>query len=325
MFFKFFAVFVFFFFSCSCFGVISIDRNYIFHPLKSSLEIDEFGFLTFTSSSAEFGKYFPEPYTDFNHFWIAKAGVFGEFFRYKNSFSICLFSDIELIASSNSVIFFDPRAFYWQEGILFSYKYENLNFQFSFTHRCKHDIDNADFVSLYKEVRARVIIWDSLWVRFFTDPLILIDYSKITLKFIPFVRNDFYVLGVDEMVWYKVITNGILVFHNDSKYRVNKIVDSFSLGSIFDLEISKDFGFYLKGYWMFDFMGDDVIWKWSKIDEVFKEHYFEISFYVKGEGIRIFFFIQNNFSREVAIEPFDQGAVNLFHFGIRAVSEKFHL
>ncbi|MGC8767284.1 MAG: hypothetical protein ACP5QP_06290 [Brevinematia bacterium] len=277
-------------------------------------------FFTFASGVAEFGKYLPEPYTDFNHFWIAKVGVFGEFLRYKNVFSLVLFSDLEMIASSNNIIFFDPRSFYWQEGIISSYKCDSLNFQLSFTHRCKHDIDNADIVNLYGEVRARVIIWDSIWFRLFTDP-IGFNWFGINFYFIPFFRNDFYVLSVDESVWYKVSSN--VSYSNDSSYKVDKVVNSLSFGNVFDIEFTKQFGFYAKWYWWFDLLGDNVIWNWNKIESVFREHYWELGFYVRNDGLRLFFFIQNNSVREPAIEPFDQGMINVFHFGLRAIDEKF--
>jgi len=309
------------------FSVVSIDRNVFFAPLKSSSTTNDIDFFTFTAAWAEFGKYLPEPYTDFNHFWIAKAGVSGELFRYKNTFSVLLYSDIELIASSNNIIYFDPRAFYWQEGILVSYKYNNFNFQGSFTHRCKHDVDNADLVTLYREVRARVIIWDSVMFRFFLDPIELFEYMGVKLNVLPFFRNDFYILSVDEMVWYRISFGpsyiGTETLINDSYYRVNKVVDSMSFGYILDLSIAENFGFYSKGYLWFDFLADKPIWQWSRIEEVIKEHYLEFGFYVKGNGIRLMLFIQNNLLREPAIEPFDQGNVNFFHIGLKAVNEKF--
>lgn len=312
---------ILFFIYLEGFSVVSIDRNYIIHSLKSSSTTNDVDFLTFTSAVAEFGKYLPEPYTDFNHFWVAKAGVFGEFFRYRDIFSITLFSDIELIASSNSIIFFDPRAFYWQEGIIFAYRYDWFNFQFSFTHRCKHDVDNADFVTLSRQVMARVIIWDSLWFRVFTEPIEIFNSGEVSFRVVPFVRNDFYVIAVDESVWYKV--SPYESYSTRSEYKLNRVIDSFSVGFVGDLKLSENFGFYSKGYLWFDFLGDDYVFRWSRIVGVYTEHYLEFAFYIKGDGIRILFFIQNNSLREPAIEPYDQGWVNLFHIGIRAIDERF--
>ncbi|MGC8965054.1 MAG: hypothetical protein ACP5KI_06815, partial [Brevinematia bacterium] len=75
--------------------------------------------------------------------------------------------------------------------------------------------------------------------------------------------------------------------------------------------------------WWFGLLGDNVIWNWNKIESVFREHYWELGFYVRNDGLRLFFFIQNNSVREPAIEPFDQGMINVFHFGLRAIDEKF--
>ncbi|MCX8028605.1 MAG: hypothetical protein N2712_01235 [Brevinematales bacterium] len=305
------------------FGVVNMDRSYIIHPLKSFSASNEVDFLTFTSATAEFGKYLPEPFTDFNHFWIAKAGVFGEFCRYGNIFSVVLFSDIELIASSNSIILFDPRAFYWQEGFLLSYRYSLYNFQFGFTHRCKHDVDNADFVSLYDEVRARVIIWDSIWLRFLTNPLELFKNNHFRLTIVPFLRGDFYVLAVDESVWYRIYPFKLYV--DNSEYKVNRIVGSFSLGNVLDFEITQNFGFYGKFYLWYDLLANREIWSWNSIRSLVAEYFFEFSFYIKGSGIRLFFFVQSNLLRDPAIEPYDQGYVNLVHFGLRAIDEKFSL
>lgn len=304
------------------FSVVTIDRNYILSPLKSSSTTNDVDFFAFTGAVAEFGKYLPEPYSDFNHFWISKASVFGEIYRYKGVFSITLFSDIELLSSSNSPIFFDPRAFYWQEGILLSYKHGNYNFQFSFTHRCKHDVDNADFVSLYDEVRARVIIWDSLWFRAFTDHLTIYTFSDdVILKGIPFIRSDFYVIAIDSSVWYR--TYPFTNYSTHSEYKVNRIVSSLSFGGVLDLELGRNFGFYLKAYQWYDLLADNDIWSWSRIRDVIGEYYIELAFYIRSGGMRMFFFIQNNFQREPAIEPYDQGSVNLIHFGLRAIDERF--
>lgn len=304
------------------FSVVTIDRNYILSPLKSSSTTSDSDFFTFTGATAEFGKYFPEPYADFNHFWVSKASVFGEIYRYRDTFSITLFSDIELISSSNSPIFFDPRAFYWQEGILLSHKYDIFNFQFSFTHRCKHDVDNADIVSLSNEVRARVIIWDSLWFRAFTDHLVIHSFdNSIVLKGVPFVRSDFYVLAVDSSVWYRTVPFASYSTYSD--YKVNRIVGSVSFGGVLDLELGKNFGFYFKAYQWYDFLADNEIWNWSRIRDVIGEYYLELAFYVRNDGMRMFFFIQNNFQRDPAVEPYDQGSVNLIHFGLKAIDERF--
>lgn len=315
-------VFFFIFLCIQSFGVVNIDRNYIVSPLKTHYDNKGWDFFTFTSATAEFGKYLPEPYTDFYHFWIAKAGVLGELLRYKNVFSLSLFSDIEMIASSNNIIFFDPVCFYWQEGIIATYKHNILNFQLSFTHRCKHDIDNADYVTLYNEVRSRVIIWDSIWFRIFTEPFDFY-YNGINFKSIPFFRSDFYILSADDIVWYKV--HPLEIYSNESNYRINKVIGSLSFGNIFDIELSRHSGIYTKWYWWFDFIGNETIWKWSQIENIYKEHYWELGFYIKNEGLKLFIFIQNNFIREPAIEPYDQGGINIFHFGLRAINERFSL
>lgn len=304
------------------FSVVTIDRNYILSPLKSSSTTNDNDFFTFTGAIAEFGKYLPAPYADFNHFWVSKATVFGEIYRYKDTFSVMLFSDIELLSSSNSPIYFDPRAFYWQEGVLLSYKYDMYNFQFSFTHRCKHDVDNADIVSLSNEVRARVVIWDSLWLRAFTEHLTIYDFGNdILLKGVPFVRGDLYVLAIDSSVWYRTFpfTN----YSTYSEYKVNRIVSSLSFGGVLDLELGRNFGFYFKAYQWYDFLADNELWNWSRIRDVIGEYYLELAFYIRGGGVRMFFFIQNNFQRDPGIEPYDQGSVNLIHFGLKAIGERF--
>ncbi len=217
--------------------------------------------------------------------------------------------------------------FIGRRGYFFSYKHGSWNFQASFTHRCKHDVDNADLFTLYNEVRARVIIWDSVMIRIFTEPSKIFEHSGVKVVGFPFLRNDFYVLAVDEEVWYRVSLNtsdfGMRIFHNDSYYRINKVVNSTSFGYILDFSFGKNSRVYSKGYLWFDFLGDGTVWNWSRMVEIIKEHYLEFGFYVKGDGARLMIFIQNNLVREPAIEPFDQGYVNLFHVGLKAINEKF--
>ncbi len=310
------------------FAVIVVERPIVINPFQSLDNTNEHSILVHTGGWAEFGKFFPEPLTDFNHFWVAKFGAFGEFYRYRNKISIVLFTDIEMIASSNSIIYFDPRAFYWQEGIMFFYREGNVVWNINYAHRCKHDIDNADLVTLYQETRARILIWDSLYLKVIMDRIELFNSENMIsgLYLIPISRFDFYTLSLDEYVWYNTFKYPVshISYRSYSWYSYDRVAFSVSIGGKLGFVFQKNFEVYLRGYIWLDLMGEkrgfpDRI---LTINRVVPEHYLEVGISLVGDGFEISLFVENNFKRETGIEPFETGNQNYWHFGIKAIDKR---
>lgn len=177
-------------------GVMVVDRNYLLNPFVYSIR-DGGGFLTQVWGWGEFSRYIAR--TDLIHFWTSRLGGSAELYRYQNQLSLVIASDIELVSGSNSTIYFEPRAVYWQEYLSMFTALPAGTFSFGFYHRCKHDMDNLNQLIRYGETNARVAIYDSIILGFSFTPLIYRWDTPfgLTTQLKPYLRNHWYVITSD--------------------------------------------------------------------------------------------------------------------------------
>lgn len=131
---------LFFFFSwCFSYGQILPTQNNCFFPKYDSLALSEL----FPS-----GNFNTELIATDNSYKNEKDRIFrlmGNIDIYKSSkFQLAFYLANELNANSLNDIGFNPRQSIWEENLAFYYKSLDYTFNFSFFHRCKHEIDNSD-------------------------------------------------------------------------------------------------------------------------------------------------------------------------------------
>jgi hypothetical protein len=133
-----------FLFSSLIYSQRMIERMVSFNPLFNERNNagGEISWINTISGWGEFGGYLHNG--DGNHGWYQKLGGFAEFFRISDKQSLSLLSNIEFIADPHNDINFNPRAIYWEEAILYSFRTGKDFWQIGYYHRCKHDIDNLD-------------------------------------------------------------------------------------------------------------------------------------------------------------------------------------
>lgn len=79
---------------------------------------------------------------DTDHQWNHQIGGFLELGRWGDTASLLITTQIEFIADPNNDINFNPRAIFWEEGLLYTRRMGAGFWQLGYYHRCKHDIDN---------------------------------------------------------------------------------------------------------------------------------------------------------------------------------------
>jgi hypothetical protein len=188
------ALIILFTVSIGSYGAVFADRNILFDPFETGSDFDRVYF-TQVWGWGEFSRYVTQ--SDNMHFWDAKIGAYGEFLRIGNLFSIVMGSDLELISSSNSTIFFEPRAFFWQEEFLLFLKLDRYTLGLGYYHRCKHDVDNLNQYIRTGMYIARVSIYDSITLRWSIEPAVIDWGGGLHSSFKPFVRNHLFVITSD--------------------------------------------------------------------------------------------------------------------------------
>jgi hypothetical protein len=107
---------------------------------------------------------------DDEHAWRNQLGSIAEIVRVGNSSSLALLSAVEHVANANNDIRFNPRAVWWEEGLVFTQRVGTEDiptasssfWQVGYYHRCKHEIDN-----LLDSQTERVLIYGSLTGKYF--------------------------------------------------------------------------------------------------------------------------------------------------------------
>jgi hypothetical protein len=134
---------------------------------------------------AEFGGY---PIDDSIHAWIQRLGAVIELVRIGSGWSIAFATDIEFIADPNNDIRFNPRAVFWQEGLLLTNRIGNGYWQLGYYHRCKHDVDNLSIGT------ERSLIYGSVTGKY-AIPLAL---PRTTYSGAAVIRGDIYTIRQDD-------------------------------------------------------------------------------------------------------------------------------
>lgn len=106
------------------------------------------------------------------HGWTSPLGAFVELFRSGSTTSVYAVGTFDHVADLNNNITFNPRAVWWEEGVVYSTKLDSLRLggaplptylHIGYFHRCKHDVDNLD------NGEGRVMIYGSLTGKYIAE------------------------------------------------------------------------------------------------------------------------------------------------------------
>ena len=99
---------------------------------------------------------------------------------------------------------FNPRAIFWEEGLLIATDgpIDQSSLQFGYTHRCKHDIDNFEVFATRGEREQRTLIFSGPFLRLLRRPVHLTRIGEIgTLTLGGALRADYYVHLLDDRIY----------------------------------------------------------------------------------------------------------------------------
>ncbi len=145
-----------------CEGQRLVDRGFVTNPMwdtEAAVDEGETRLINSYGGWAAFGPYVPSNDT---HAWHHEIGGFIELRRSHRS-SLLVTTQIEFVADPNNEISFNPRAVFWEEGIVYTRRTNaGFDWQLGYYHRCKHDVDNLERGTqralIFGSVRSRAII-----------------------------------------------------------------------------------------------------------------------------------------------------------------------
>jgi hypothetical protein len=142
------------------------DRIVVLDPMSDrSLDTAGFTWLNGARLYAEFARYTPG---DRDHRWNAKTGGVVEVLRWDSTANVTIIGTMEVVVDPNNDIAFNPRAIFWEEGVLVTVA-PRLEYvppiQIGYVHRCKHDIDNLEILVGGGPREQRTLIFSGILVR----------------------------------------------------------------------------------------------------------------------------------------------------------------
>ncbi len=125
--------------------------------------------------------------SDSLHGWRQVMGAMVDFWRRDTTILLSFVAAIEFHANFNNDIAFNPRAQFWEEGLVLSFFADDWVVQTGYLHRCKHDIDN---LALGQE---RTLIYGSAFVNAYCQVVPKTDSTGILLG----LSSHFYLVHED--------------------------------------------------------------------------------------------------------------------------------
>lgn len=172
------------------------DRIVTLDPLADhSLDTSGTSWLNGARLYAEFSRYTSG---DDDHRWNARIGGVAEMIRWDSTADISIVGTMEVVVDPNNDIAFNPRAIYWEEGLLAGVRLAgDLSLQAGYVHRCKHDIDNLEIVELTGRREQRTLIYSGLLTRLSARELRLVE-RPWALTAATALRNDLFLHLLDD-------------------------------------------------------------------------------------------------------------------------------
>jgi hypothetical protein len=172
------------------------DRIVVLDPLSDhSLDTAGFTWLNGARLYAEFARYTSG---DVDHAWNAKTGGVVEVLRWDSSANVTLVGTMEVVVDPNNDITFNPRAIFWEEGVLAGIGLgHDVALQAGYIHRCKHDIDNLEILEGGGSKQQRTLIYSGVLTRLLVRHLSIGD-GAWSVAASGAVRNDLFLHLLDD-------------------------------------------------------------------------------------------------------------------------------
>lgn len=221
---------------------------------------------------------------------------------------------MEMVADAASDIGFNPRAIFWEEGVLASARLNHdAAFQFGYVHRCKHDIDNLEPYLYESRIEQYTLIYSSVTARLLLRPRLVAD-GAVQLFASAAVRNDLFFHLYDERHPQEAEGTGRNMNTLANTTNLTARLDARPRGARFGLHLNADGMISLFG------KGTGFGGRWSNLQIEGGVPFVELGFDLfNPHGGAFTIFARGEWQRDGAIDPFTTPA-RLFAIGIRATS-----
>lgn len=291
-------------------GQIIPDRITILDPLAdTSLDTAGTTWLPGGVLLAEFARYSSGSGDD--HRWNAKTGGYMEIVRVDSLWSVAAVGTMELVADPQNDITFNPRAIFWEEGLLASRRLGTGSaLQFGYIHRCKHDIDNLEIQIVRGVAEQRTLIYSGLVTRYLMRPR-AIENDLLPLELGGALRNDFFLHLLDSRIRKDAENVGL---------DIESLVDAASLTLRADIRPNgKRYGAHLSGSVMMSLFGRQrgFTERFNAIRILGSIPFLELGFDIfNPQGGSFTLFARGEWQRDAGVRTRPE-AKNLFMVGIR--------
>ena len=227
-----------------------VDRMVVFNPLEKGVPNKD-GAVQWLSGfygSGNFGKYIGPK--DNDHEWHHRVGLGFEILRWHGRNAIALTTHASFIYDPNNSINFNPRAAFWEEGLVYTRQYKDFDLQLTYLHRCKHDIDNLDVgqqrSTIFSSLESRLLFneWET-------------GFGKLRLT----PGLDLYTTPYDDRKPEKWQGTGI---------NWEELACAVNLNYYWEKPISQNFSLFLSGYGKASFFGNggDLIDRYTNVSRL---------------------------------------------------------
>jgi len=127
--------------------------------------------------------------------WSIDLGAAIQLVDWSNEAWLIGVTNMELTATTNSPIYFNPKGGFWEEGLLYAHRAGDGFWEAGYLHRCRHDVDNGD-TNEYRGIPSeRTLIYGSLTAQYHFARQASIDPPLPV--FLPWVGIDLYLVRED--------------------------------------------------------------------------------------------------------------------------------
>lgn len=179
------------------YGLVMPDRNILLNPLSGGNAAGGVQFFPAAGGWAELDRY-PAGMGDRDHSFNTMLGAAAQVFRSGDDLDFTVSSDVQLVATPDSPILFNPRALFWQESFQFGAAVADSFLHLGYVHRCKHDVDNVEVQETTGEKRELVLIYDSFFARWISGREAMVSSERAPFITQVYIRADGFVLTTDE-------------------------------------------------------------------------------------------------------------------------------
>ena len=225
-----------------------VERELVINPMFTELQSLPKSSLNWIPSISAWGNFGYYTLQDREHTWNQKLGMLIEIFRLNEKSDLFFVSNIEFIANDRNNIHFNPSAMIWEEGFMYTHRFNQSFLQIGYFHRCKHNVDNLN------EGYERSLIFGGLLCKYIFP---VIESNSRISSFMA-LRAEVSTICQD----YRIPVEFL-----DITPSIEELLGITSINFNNRYSLSKNFGIYLNAYGSLNFFGNETSF-WNRFNSL---------------------------------------------------------